>query len=106
MKKTIIICITAFLFILASCQADSKWNGIEANDHSSNKDFEYISKSLLSESDIKSLNLNQSIHEDYVYTYEKVKVQTNHNEFASLGVNSDILYPGALINTKNGGSGV
>lgn len=65
--------------------------------------FNYVSKKQLNVSDVpdevRDFELEKS--EDYDVTYEKVSATGSYDDLCTMGVNSDILYPGALVDTSN-----
>ena len=65
--------------------------------------FNYLSKKSLALSEVpeevRDFKLEKS--EDYDVTYETVTATGSYEDMCSMGVNNDILYPGALIDTTN-----
>lgn len=66
--------------------------------------FEYTARRTLPESEvpdeIRDLELEKD--EDYDVTYEQVTATSSYDNICTMGVNNEILYPGALIDMTNG----
>lgn len=70
--------------------------------------FEYTSREEIGEEnldkevpeDVRDLTLEKQ--EDYDVTYEKVTATSSYDNICTMGVNNDILYPGALVDMTEG----
>ena len=68
--------------------------------------FNYVSKKKVSESEYDSLpdevrDFELEKSEDYDVTYETVQATGSYEEMCTMGVNNEILYPGALVDMSN-----
>ena len=113
MKKIIITCLTALTtFALTGCSFFENLFGIDNGEivvetpvyEDYQSGFNYVSKRTLAveEVPVEARDFTLEKSEDYDVTYEKVKATGSYEDMCSMGVNNDILYPGALVDTTNG----
>ncbi len=46
-------------------------------------------------------DIDLELDEDYIVSYEKVQASSSYEDICAMGANDDLLYPGALVDTKN-----
>lgn len=109
MKKKLILALF-FLLTLNSCNGlkgffGSKDIEVATPQYENYKSgFNYVSRQAKRPEDIpdeeRDFKLEKS--EDYDVTYESVKATGSYEDMCSMGVNNEILYPGALVDTSDG----
>jgi len=107
MKKTIIIGLLLLMFplcIFSACSSSGKdLEFEEANYQPYATGFAYAKQEVLAKESVpdeqRDFELEKS--EDYDIEYEAVTATGSYEDICTMGVNNDILYPGALVDTSN-----
>ena len=109
MKKSIFIGLLSVIFalsLLTACTTYKKKSEIEfenANYQAYTAGFAYTKKEIVDKKSVsnsqRDLTLEKS--EDYDVEYEAVTATGSYDDICTMGVNNDILYPGALVDTSN-----
>lgn len=66
--------------------------------------FNYLSKTELEPEEVPDdvRDIELELKDDYTVEYEQVTATSSYDNICTMGVNNDILYPGALVDMKNG----